>query len=146
MTNYGDTNAWITLNYGSDVLYLTCEEPWKYGNDDPSAISIDTPSRGHFGFTLNTEKVVIKLSKVYVTSESEWNVLKQQIKVAQEASSCTLIIKISSTPTYEKFDGTNHIMPVLIKTQRGRTKPFKGDSTVYEMGQILLIQSGALSS
>jgi hypothetical protein len=144
MANYGDTNAWIWLTYGSDVLYLLCEG-WSYDNDDPSAFVVDYPSRGHFGFTLNTEKVVVKLKNVYVTSEADWNTLKAQLKAAQEASSCTLKIKISSDPTYEKFDGTNDDMPVLIKSTKGRKKVFKGDTTYYQIGMIELIQSGALS-
>ena len=148
MANYGDTTAWIRLTYGDtpDYLYLTCEKPWDYGNDDPSAVTIDYPSRGHFGFTMNTEKVQVKLSNVYVLTEAAWNELKKQIVAAQEADSCTLRIQISSSPTYELFDGTtaHDEMPVIIKITRGRSKPFKGDATVYQIKQILLIQSGAL--
>jgi len=149
MANYGDTNAWIRLTYGDtpDYLYLRCNKPWQYGKDDPSATSIDYPSRGHFGFTLNTEKVIIKLTEVYVTTEAEWNILKAQLEAAEEAASCTLRIQISSTPTYELFNGVagKDEMPILIKSKKAYGKIFKGDTTMYQIKQIILWQIGALA-
>lgn len=146
MANYGDTTAWVRLSYGSDALFLNCED-WEYDNDDKSATNIDYPGRGHYGYTLNTEKVAVKLTNVYVLTEAAWNVLKAQIKAAQEAASVTLRIQISSSPTYELYDGGagNDEMPVLIKTTKGRTKKFKGDTTIYVIKQITLTQAGALS-
>lgn len=149
--NYGDTGAWIllTTTYGGNThnLYIICED-WDYGNDDISATGIDYPSRGHFGFTLNTEKVTIKIKKAYVITEAGWNELKKGIVALQDSTEdVTLRIQISSTPTYELFDGTtgHDVMPVLIKKDNARKKLFRGDATVYGIGQILLIQVGALS-
>ena len=146
MANYGDITAWIRLSYGSDALFLNCED-WEYDNTDKSATNIDYPARGHYGYTLNTEVVVIKITGVYVLTEAEWNVLKAQIKAAQEAASVTIRIQISSTPTYELYDGGagKDEMPVLIKATKGRKKKFKGDTTVYIIKQITLTQSGALA-
>ena len=145
MANYGDTNAWITLDNGTNVLYLRCED-WQYGKTDPSATGIDYPNRGHFGFTLSTEKLVIKIKKAYVTTEAQWNVLKAAIIEMKDADKVLLRIKISST-TYEMFDGgTNDLMPVIIKSDKGYKKPFKGDATIYEIGLITLFQSGDLEA
>lgn len=127
-----------------DVLYINCED-WNYDNSDPSVIALDYPSRGHFGFTLNTEKVMVKVKNTYVLTEAAWNILKAQIKVAQESDDIVLVIKISSTPSYEKFDGTSYNMPILIQVTRGRKKKFKGDATIYNIAQLVLIQADDLA-
>ena len=62
-TDYGDTSGWLKLvgTIGTDThtLYLLCEE-WSYDLDD-KIIMMDFPNRGHFGFTLNTEKITVIL-------------------------------------------------------------------------------------
>ena len=143
--NIGDTTAWITLNDGTDILYLTVDN-WEYGKEDPSATGIDYPNRGHFGFTLGTEKLIIKIKGVYVTTEAAWNILKEAIIQMKDADKVLLRIQISSTPSYELYDGTNDLMPVIIKKDSPYRKKFKGDSTIYEIGMITLFQSGDLEA
>jgi len=144
MTNYGDTTAWITLSYGSDVLYLNCED-WNYNEEDPSLILLNYPNKGHFGLTLDAEAISITLKNVYVNTEADWNILKAQLRAAKIATKTLLSIKVSST-TYELFDGvTGHdAMPVKIKTKNGMHKRFRGEATNYVIENIILVQSGDL--
>lgn len=145
MTNYGDTSAWIRLTYGSDALYIKAED-WEYSISDPSAIVINYPNRGHFGFTLNTEAVMVTLKNVFVNTEAAWNILKAQLEAAEEAASCTLRIQVSST-TYELFNGVagKDEMPVVISAKKGFKKVYKGDATFYVIGMITLKQVGDLA-
>jgi len=146
MTDYGDTNAWIKLSYGSDALYINAEN-WEYGKSDPSAINLDYPNRGHFGKSFNAEKVIVKIKNAYVTTEAAWNILKEELEAAEDAGDATLRIQISSDPTYELFNGATgkDIMPVIIADKKGYTKKFKGDTTYYLIKMITFRQSGALT-
>jgi len=133
MANYLQNQGWIRLSYGSDTLDLHCED-WEYSKSDPSAILIDYPARGHVGFTLNTEKVEVKLKNVWVDTYANWNILKAQLEAAEEAASCTLTIRVggtTTTPVYELFSGGagEDSMPVVIVSKKGYSKVYRGDAT-----------------
>lgn len=152
--DYGDTSAWILLysNDGSNVhyVYLKTEEIPVVDDIDPSAILIDYPNRGHFGFTLNTEKITVKISKVYAVTKAKWDELKKGL-LALKASTNDVILRIQTTsaPLYESFNGVGttkgNLMPVVIIGIKGKKKKYKGDTTIYEIGQITLQQSGDLA-
>ena len=129
-----------------NALCINCED-WDYGKDDTSAINIDYPNRGHFGFTMNSEKVIIKIKNAYVLTEAAWNILKAQLEAAEEEDTCEVMIQVSSTPTYELYSGIagENRMPIIILSKKGYKKPYKGDSTLYKIGMIQLRQSGALA-
>jgi len=121
-------------------------EDWEYDNSDPMPIAVDYPNRGHFGKTLDSEKVQIKIKNAYVTTEADWNILKTQLQAAKTASDTVLKIQVSSTPSFELFDGVagNDEMPVLVIDRKGHSKKYRGDTTFYILGQIMLRQSGSL--
>ena len=146
MTDYGDTSVWILITDGTDNLYLKTDVPPKKSGGDPSAVVIDYPTRGHFGFTLHSETVKIKINKVYAVTEAEWKSLIQGIIAMQDTDSTIYYrLQISSTPSYMAWDGNTKIyMPVLIKDVRDEGKLYGGDSTVFEIAQILLLQSGPI--
>lgn len=143
MADYGDTNAWIRLTYGSDALYINCEK-WSYDIDDTQHIGTDYPNFGHTGYTPNTYKIVFKLQKVWVKTESDWNVLKAQLKAAM-STSCTLRIQISSDPTYELEWGAagKDEHPVIITNLKGLTKNYNGDAERFEIPQLIFRKIGA---
>ncbi len=152
MTDYGDITAWIKITYGSDTLYIHCED-WSYDNKDPSPIIIDYPNFGHYGKTLKAETVTINLTNAYVTNKTDWETLKTQLKAIRNSSTqATLQIRVSTdgatTPTYgyEKYDGTNTTMPVLIVDMKGFTKRYRGNTTQYLIKKITLRQIGALTA
>ena len=147
MTAYLDGEGWIRIYWNSNGNYidLHCEE-WSYSKSDPSAFVIDTPNRGHFGFSLNSEKVSIKLKNVWVDTEAKWNILKLRLEEAEDTGDAKVRIQISSTPTYELFNGATgkDVMPILIKNKKGMKKVYGGDTTFYIIGGITLIQMGVL--
>jgi hypothetical protein len=148
MTDYGDTSAWITLSNGSHTLYLKTAKQPTTDENDPSMIGIDYSNRGHWGMTLNSEEVIVKIPKIFATTKAEWDSLKEGIRVMQESSTeVRLRIQINTTPEYEAFDGTTGIyMPVHIKNIRGKGKVYNGNATIYEIAQIELKQTGALAA
>lgn len=136
------TTGDVTLTI-QDALYITCED-CTYDIDDTSAKVLDYPSRGHFGWTLQTEKNIAKIKNARTDTEADWNTLKAELQNAKDSTVCNLKKQISSTPTYEKWDGTNTILPVLVKSQKGHKKIYGGDTTIYQIAQIILLQSGAI--
>jgi len=154
MTNFLDTTAWIRIKYDGnhsttgvyDYLYLTAEE-WDYDNVEDGAVVIDNPNRGHFGFAMLMQKVGVKIKNIYVTNEADWNILKKQLAKVEDSDTATIRIQISSTPTYELFDGTtdHDEMPIIIEAKNGFKKIYKGDATVYQIGLIKVRQIGDLT-
>lgn len=148
MAAFLEDEGWIRLYYDGDTLDLHCES-WDYNEDDPDAFIIDYADRGHVGFTMNSEKVTVKLKNVYVTTEANWIILKRELVRAQEADISTPLkmrIQVNSSPTYELFDGTtgNDIMPVLLTAKKGFTKKFRGNTTFYLIKSLVFRQSGDL--
>lgn len=151
--NYGDTSAWVLLysTYGGNTynVYLKSEEIPVIGFTDPSAIFLDYPDRGHFGFTLNSEKITVKISKIYAVTKAKWDELKAGLLMLR-ASTEDILLRIQTTATlYESFDGQGttkgNLMPVLITGVKGQKKKYRGNTTVYEIAQISLQQSGDLT-
>ena len=151
--NYGDVNAWVVLFtvVGADThyVYLKSESQPEMNDVDPSAFVIDYPSLGHFGTSLNSEKVIIKISKVYAITKAKWDEIKKGIKVLKASSNNIYYrLQVTSGGLFESFNGVGttkgDLMPVVIKTINGKKKRFNGDTTIYEIGQIQLQQSGAL--
>lgn len=148
---YGDNTAWVLITDGTSTLYLKCEENPDISESDPSAVVVDYPSRGHFGFTLDSEKVTVKLSKIFCVTKAEWNDVREGLKYMKNNSS-TIYLRIKDgASTYEDFDPTASTtvvysyMPVIIKKINGKKKVFKGDATIYLISQVMLQQSGALT-
>ena len=152
--NYGDVTAWILLTstYGGNTynVYLKTEVPPDIGDVDKGAIGIDFPNRGHFGFTLNTEDITIKISKVYAVTKAKWDELKTGIINLQDTTTeIRLRIQVGDDPSdiYEAFDGSTGIyMPVIIKHVKGKKKIYRGNTTLYQIGQIGLKQIGVLAA
>ena len=151
-TDYGDTSGWLKLvgTIGTDThtLYLLCEE-WSYDLDD-KIIMMDFPNRGHFGFTLNTEKITVKIKNAFVTSVALWqgaNSMKAGLKAIMDADTIDFTAKIDSGGTLELFDGVagNDTMPVVVNNIKGKVKVFRGNTTYFVIKLITLVQSGTLT-
>lgn len=148
MTNYGDTNDWILLYDGTDNVYLKTEKQPSIDNIDDGVIEVNYPARGHYGDTLVTEKVSVKISNVYATTEATFKEIIKGLRAIQDrGDTIYLKIKITSSGDFFEFDGNgNTLMPVIIRSIKGIKKLYGGDSTIFEIGMIQLFQSGALTA
>jgi hypothetical protein len=150
MVAYLENEGWIRLYWSAGVNTMDLHaEDWSYDKDDPSPITIDYANRGHVGFTMNAEKVVIKLKNVWVDTEAKWNILKTRLEAAEDAGDCKIRIQVRgtvTTPYFELFNGVagKDVMPVIIKSKKGYTKKYRGQAQFYMIKNITLIQTGAL--
>lgn len=138
--------GWLYLDYGGTEVRFRCEEI-DYDEEDKGSINVHYPSDGHFGFTTDTQHRKVKAKNIWVTTIADWNLLKVKLKALQTAGvAFNIRYKIASTPSWEQFDGTNEIMPVIIKKVRGKKKLYRGDTTIFMIKQIIFEQAGALTT
>lgn len=140
-----DWGGWIILNDGTDTYKVLCESQPSLSTDDPSAVWLDYPG-GNTGWTLDTRKREVTIKKLWFTSTANYEAFIAFLEAGQNTG-LTLQIQISSTPAYQDWDGGNHTtMPVMWKKPRGIKKLFKGDTGIWEIGQIVFRQKGALTT
>lgn len=145
MTVY-DYSGWIILSDGTDTYKIRCGKQPGLGLADPSAVHIDYPSDGHTGWTLDTRKREVKMMGIWFTTTARYDAFMAFLEAGQNTG-LTLQIQISTTPTYQDWDGSNHTtMPVMWNKPRGIKKLFGGNTEIWEIGQIVFRQKGALTA
>lgn len=143
MTTY-DWDGWIILTDGTDIYKVLCESQPNLSTDDPSAVWLDYPG-GNTGWTLDTRKREVTIKKIWFKTTAHYEAFLAFLEAGQDAG-LSLKIQISTTPTYQDWDGSNHYnMPVMWKKSRGIKKLYGGNTTIWEIGQIVFRQKGALS-
>jgi len=144
MTDY-DWGGWIILSNGTDTYSVICQEQPEYGFEDPSAVHYDYPGDNHDGYTLITRKRTVTIKKLLFLTTVHFNQFIAFLEAGQ-ATGLTLKIKITSS-TYQDYDGTagHDVMPVFWNKPRGIKKLFNGANGIWEIGQIVFRQKGALS-
>lgn len=145
MASWG--SGWLILDAGgANETKIRCEE-WQYDDIDSGVTIINYPSRGFYGFTLNTHKATLKIENVFVDNYADWNTLKQRLKTLEDTGTVINIqIQVNLNEDKELFDGTNSTMPVIIKKRRGHRKVYRGNSQFYYIGEITFEQAGALTA
>ena len=145
MTDY-DWDGWIILGNGTDTYKVICQEQPDFSFEDPSAIHYDYPGDGHGGFTLDTRKRNVAIKKLLFLTTAQFNQFIAFLEAAQSVG-LTLKIQISTTPTYWDFNGTagKDVIPVFWSKPRGIKKLFNGDNGIWEIGQIVFRQKGAIT-
>ena len=140
-----DYGGWVILSDGTDTYKIRCSSQPDYGFEDPSAQHIDYPSFGHTGWTLDTRirKVIIK--NIWFSTTARYNAFKDFLEDGQNTG-LTLQIQISTTPSYHDWKDGNTTMPVMWKKPRGIKKVYGGDTEIWEIGQIVFRQYGALTA
>ena len=150
MANYGDVSAWIRLDDGTTYVYLKTEKQPSVDEADEGVINIGYPGRGHYGFTLVTEKVIVKILNSYSITKAKYDEVKAGLRILQDdGGEIILRIQVTSGGLFESFSGaggtTGNLMPVVIKSIKGKKKLYGGNSTIYEIGMVQLEQSGDLA-
>jgi len=129
-----------------DALYLKTDKQPVVDSVDEGIIDIKYPGRGKYGFQLVTEGVNVKILNSYCITKNIHENTIEALRILQDgATQASLRIQDSSAPTYMNFGGTGgNIMPVIIKSFKGRKKMYGGNSTIWEIGIIQLIQVNTL--
>jgi len=159
--NHGDTTAWIllTTTYSAEHLtkandvhnvYLKTDKQPVVDNMDIGTINVNSPFRGHTGFTLITEDVKVKILNSYSITKAKADEVIKGIRALQETDTVVYLrIQVTSGGLYKSFNGVGttkgNLMPVLIKSFKGEKKLYGGNSTIYEIGMIQLEQVGILA-
>jgi len=140
--------GWLILNVGGGAteLKIRCET-WEYDDDDKGAKIIKYPPRGRYGYTLNKHERIFKFKNIFVVTYADWNNLKQTLKTLEDTGTViNMAIQIDIAGNYEKPDGTNDKIPVIIKSRKGHTKKYQGEAQVYVLKMLVVEQAGALSA
>ena len=139
--------GWIIFDVGGDNETKLRVEKWEYDDDDKGAIATPFPGRGYFGFTVNTHGRKFKFTKLFITNYADWNTLKQRLTTLEDTGTVINIkIQVDIAGNFEKPDGTNATIPLIIKKKRGYSKPYGGESQFYVIKQLLCEQGGALAA
>ena len=138
--------GWLILDAGGANQTKLRVESWSYDDDDKGATIIPYPGRGLYGFTLNTHGRIFKFINIFVTTYADWNNLKIQLELLEDTGiAINMKIQIDIAGNFEKPDGVNTIIPVIIKSRKGHTKRYGGEAQVYILEQLICHQAGALS-
>lgn len=137
--------GWLRLGMGGgNGVDPRCEKV-SFAIDDTSAVFMDYPNDGHYGWSLESYKRVVKVKNIWFNSVASYDAFMANILALQDGGAFTLQIKITSS-TYLKFDGTNDEMPVLWVKMADVEKPYGGASTIFIIPQLILQQAGNLTT
>lgn len=137
--------GWIYLNYGeAGVFQIRCDK-WTWDWID-EVTYLDFAGDSHFGFSIQTYKRTVNIKGIWFDSQDDYETFLGNMDTLQATnSSYKLRIKTTSTPRYHKWNGTYYDMPVVFGQMREIGKSYRGDSEVWEIGMLVLKQSGQLS-
>ena len=139
-----DDEGWLILSSGATECKVQCKlVEWDL---DDSATFIDYTGDGHYGFSLEIYARTVKIKTIFFDDKTNFDLFLANIETAQAAGTFTIIVEASSAPTYIKWDGINHIMPVQFVAMKGMKKPFGGDIDYWEIAMLTVRQAGALAS
>jgi len=141
-------SGWIYIydTDGSAWKQVYCEH-YEWDDKDTGTIFIDYPADGHYGFTMNTRQRKVTIKNIYFDNKNDFDTFMALIQTnLEDGESFDLKIMCSSSSDYEKFDGTNHIMPVLVESIKGVNKIVNGDSQYRQIKRLIFRQAGALKS
>ena len=143
--------GWVFFAYedgegGGNEFQVQCEG-WDYDDSDKGAKVIITPNRGRFGYTINKRDRVLKIYNLFVRNYADWNLLKIALKALEDTGTVINIrIQVKTTGEFEKWDGTNQTIPVIIFNRKGHKKPYRGDAQFYRIGMVMCKQAGVLTA
>ena len=140
-----DDEGWLILSSGATECKVHCKSV-EWDLDDESVTFIDYPADGHYGYSLETFIRIVKIKTIFFDNKTNFDLFLANMKTAQAAGTFTIKVEASTTPTYIKWDGTNHIMPVQFVSMKGMKKVFGGDIDYWEVTMLTVRQAGALAS
>ena len=145
MASWG--TGWVIFAPGEETETKVRVDKWEYDDDDKGASIIEYAMRGIYGWTINVHARKFKFTKLFIEGYDNWNTLKQRLKILEDTGvAINIKIQVHTNGDCEKPDGTNDVIPVIIKTRRGHSKPYKGDAQFYVMKQLICKQAGALTT
>jgi hypothetical protein len=137
--------GWVYLTNDTDIMKLAAEfveYDWIW---DPE-ISHFEGGDNHYGYDSLKRYFVVKIKRFLFDSKSDAETYKSNLATWQSAGTFKIKIQDKSTPTYEKFDGTNTTLPVLSYGPRGNRKIEPGDGETYEIRNQVFEQAGSISA
>ena len=99
----------------------------------------------NFGFDLSLYYIIVKLTGIWLESNTEKNNFSKYIKLWQQANTLQIEVVRNSSDNKEKLDGTNTIFPMLVVGKIGEIEKMRGDQEKYKIKNITFEQNGTAS-
>ena len=136
--------GWFYLTNGTDDIKIGVEG---YDYDLVMAPEISHyPGGFHMGYDLEELYLVLKVKNIILESVADKDTFISNVKSWHQANNLSIKMQISSSPTYDKFDGVNTTFPVLLKNGlRGIRKVARGEKQLWAIKAVTFEQIGNAS-